>query len=230
MNRAVAKYGGTGGGDPERELLKRHAQLLDRTARRLASRTGHAVQAEDLWAAGAMGLIEASRRFDGTRDVKFETFAEHRIRGAMIDEMRRMDHLPRRLRDSADKVERAHGRLAQQLRREPSVEEVAQAVGGELDDVMEVMQLLQPAVPVAEEVAMSEAAPADELYERSERQHALARAIAELPERLRVLLALYYEEALTYREIAKVLGVSEPRVCQLHAEAMKRLRAGVAES
>ena len=224
MNRAVAKYGGASRDAPERELLKRHAVMLDRMARRLSARTGHAVASEDLWAAGAMGLIEASRRFDPSRDVKFETFAEHRVRGAMVDEMRRMDHLPRRLRDDADKVERAHGKLAQQLHREPTVEEVAGAVGGQLEDVMEVMQLLQPAVPVAEEIATSEALPADEQYDQHERQRVLAAAIAELPERLRILLALYYDEALTYREIAKILQVSEPRVCQLHSEAMKRLR------
>jgi RNA polymerase sigma factor for flagellar operon FliA len=228
MNRAVAKYGGTAGSTPERELLLRHGPMLDRMARRLASRTGHAVGAEDLWAAGAMGLIEASRRFDTSRDVKFETFAEHRVRGAMVDEMRRMDHLPRRLRDDTDKVERAHARLAQQLHREPSVEEVAEAVGGQLEDVMEVMQLLQPAVPVAEEIATSEELPADVRYDLGEQQRTLAKAIGLLPERLRILLALYYDEALTYREIAKVLGVSEPRVCQLHGDAMKRLRETVA--
>ena len=227
MNRAVAKYGGTAGSAPERELLLRHGPMLDRMARRLSSRTGHAVGAEDLWAAGAMGLIEASRRFDTSRDVKFETFAEHRVRGAMVDEMRRMDHLPRRLRDDTDKVERAHARLAQQLHREPSVEEVAEAVGGRLEEVMEVMQLLQPAVPVAEEIATSEELPADVRYDLAEQQRTLAKAIGLLPERLRILLALYYDEALTYREIAKVLGVSEPRVCQLHGDAMKRLRETV---
>jgi RNA polymerase sigma factor FliA len=229
MNRAVAKYGGGAGIDPERELLLRYGHLLDRTSRRLSARTGHAVAAEDLWSAGAMGLIEAHRRFDGARDVKFETFAEHRIRGAMLDEMRRMDHLPRRLRDSADQVERARSKLAQHLHREPSVEEVAEAVGGPAEDVMEVMQLLQPSVPVAEELAMSEATPVDELYDRGEQQVALARAITALPERLRILLALYYDEGLTYREIAKVLGVSEPRVCQLHGDAMKRLRVGLSD-
>jgi len=227
MNRAVAKYGGATGTNPERQLIDRYARLLDRNARRLASRTGHAVLPEDLWAAGAMGLIEAHRRYDAARDVKFETFAEHRIRGAMIDEMRRMDHLPRRLRDDTDKVERAHARLAQQLHREPTVEEVAEAVGAPLDEVMEVMQLLQPAVPVAEELATYEGPAVDDLIERGERQVALAGAIGALPERLQVLLALYYDEGLTYREIAKILSVSEPRVCQLHGEAMKRLRGSL---
>jgi len=224
MNRAVARYGVSQAADSERKLIERHAHLLDRSARRLAARTGHAVQPEDLWAAGAMGLIEAQRRFDPARDVKFETFAEHRIRGAMIDEMRRMDHLPRRLRDDTDKVARAHARLGQQLGREPTVEEVAEAVGGPLEDVMEAMQLLQPAVPVIDDLAASDAPAADELVERAERQQALGGAVAALPERLRILLALYYDEGLTYREIAKILAVSEPRVCQLHGEAMKRLR------
>ncbi len=229
MNRAVAKYGVAAGGAPERELLRKHGPMLDRLARRLSARTGHAVASEDLWSAGAMGLIEAHRRFDAARDVKFETFAEHRIRGAMIDEMRRMDHLPRRLRDDTDKVERAHARLAQQLHREPTVEEVAEAVGAPLEGVMEVMQLLQPAVQVVEEMATHEGPGVDELLERGERQAALAGAIRALPERLQILLALYYDEGLTYREIAKVLQVSEPRVCQLHGEAMKRLRGGLVE-
>jgi RNA polymerase sigma factor FliA len=224
MNRAVATYAGTAGATPERQLIERYARLLDRNARRLSARTGHAVPAEDLWSAGAMGLIEAHRRFDAARDVKFETFAEHRIRGAMIDEMRRLDHLPRRLRDDTDKVERAHARLAQSLHREPTVEEIAEAVGEPLEQVMEVMQLLQPAVPVAEEIATHGGPGVDELIERGERQQALAGAIGALPERLQILLALYYDEGLTYREVARILQVSEPRVCQLHGEAMKRLR------
>jgi len=143
--------------------------------------------------------------------------------------MRRMDHLPRRLRDDTDKVERAHARLAQQLHREPTVEEVAESLDLPLEEVMEAMQLLQPAVPVAEEVALHEGPAVDDLIEQGERQRQLAGAIGELPERLRILLALYYDEGLTYREIAKILQVSEPRVCQLHAEAMKRLRGTLAE-
>ena len=123
----------------------------------------------------------------------------------------------------------AERELAQAARREPTVEEVAEAVGAPLEDVMEVMQLLQPAVPMAEELAASEAPAADEAYDRRQRQASLAKAIGELPERLRILLALYYDEALTYREIARMLGVSEPRVCQLHGDAMKRLRGVFAE-
>ncbi len=228
MNRGAARYGTSP--DPERALLVRHATLLDRVARRLAARTGHAVSPDDLWSAGAMGLLEAARRFDGARDVKFETFAEHRVRGAMLDELRRMDHLPRRLRDDADGVERARAKLAQQLGREPTVEEVTGTAGGDAEGVAAILQLLQPAVPMTEDLLESGAPAADELVARGERSRAVATAIGALPERLQQLLALYYDEGLTYREIARLLGVSEPRVCQLHADAMARLRGPLAGS
>lgn len=225
MNRAI-RYG-TAGTDPERELVLRYAQLLDRCARRLSARTGRAVLAEDLWSAGAMGLIEASRRFDAARDVKFETFAEHRIRGAMLDEMRRMDHLPRRLRGEIEKVEREKNRLSHALGREPAADEIAASLGAPVEDVFEVMALVQPSMPIPDELPQHDAASPDDLIDEAKLRGTLTRAIATLPERLQILLALYYDEGLTYREIAKVMGVSEPRVCQLHADAVKRLRAGV---
>jgi RNA polymerase sigma factor for flagellar operon FliA len=224
--RAFARYGAPSA-DPDRELLARHAGLLDRCARRLAGRTGGAVQADDLWSAGALGLIEAARRFDAARDVRFETFAEHRIRGAMLDEMRRMDHLPRRLRADTERVDRERARLAQQLGREPGAEEIAEALGEAPEEVAGILQLLQPAKPLPDELA-DERPDADELLDRARTRGALAAAIAKLPERLQILLALYYDEGLTYREIAKVLAVSEPRVCQLHSDAVKRIRAAMA--
>jgi RNA polymerase sigma factor for flagellar operon FliA len=226
MLRAYARYGQA---DPEAELLRKHAGLLDRCARRLAARSGHVVQADDLWSAGAMGLLEAARRFDPGQGARFETFAEHRIRGAMLDEMRRMDHLPRRLRADTDKVEVGRAKLSQALGRDPTADELAEALGAPVEDVAELLQLLQPAMPIEEETASSGHAPADELLDRAHRSTRLADAIAKLPERLQILLALYYEEELTYREIAKILGVSEPRVCQLHSDAAKRLRELLAE-
>jgi RNA polymerase sigma factor for flagellar operon FliA len=221
MQRAYARYRPP---DGERELIERHAPLLARIARRLAARTGHAVAAEDLWSAGALGLLEAVRRYDPARDVRFETFAEHRIRGAMLDEMRRMDHLPRRLRGHLDRVERARSRLAQRLGHEAGAEEIAEELGAGIEEVSELLQLLQPRVPMLEDVAASDAEPADESLGRCRAGRALAAAIERLPERLRILLALSYDEGLTYREIAGVLKVSEPRVCQLHADAVRRLR------
>ncbi|MFT3915763.1 MAG: FliA/WhiG family RNA polymerase sigma factor [Anaeromyxobacteraceae bacterium] len=225
MNRAL-RYG-TAGSDSERELVQRYGPLLDRCARRLSARTGRAVAPDDLWSAGAMGLIEAARRYDATRDVKFETFVEHRIRGAMLDEMRRMDHLPRRLRADIDKVERERARLSHALGREPAAEEIAGALNLPLEDVFEVLTLVQPSMPVPEELPQPDSVPADEALDQAKLRGVLTTAIQALPERLQILLALYYDEGLTYREIAKILQVSEPRVCQLHSDAVKRLRAGV---
>jgi RNA polymerase sigma factor for flagellar operon FliA len=224
MNPVHARYRQE---DPERELLRRHAPLLDRCARRLAARTGHAVSPDDLWSAGALGLIEAARRFDAARDVRFETFAEHRVRGAMLDEMRRMDHLPRRLRAAVERIDRTRSRMAQALGREPGTEELAAELGESAEDVGEALQLLAPSIP-ADEAVLHDRAPApDDRLARAEAQRRLAAAIGGLPERLRILLALYYDEGLTYREIARVMGVSEPRVCQLHSDAVKRLRVSL---
>lgn len=223
MNRAYAHYGQPSNSDAE--LLAQHGPLIERCARRLAARSGYIVLADDLWSAGAMGLLEAARRFDGARDVRFESFAEHRIRGAMLDEMRRMDHLPRRLRTGVERVERTRGQLAQQLGRDPETHEIAEALDSSPQEVAELLQLVAPLLPIQEETAAAPAAAQDEALSRSELCRALAEAITTLPERLQVLLALYYDEELTYREVAKVMGVSEPRVCQLHSDAVKRLRA-----
>jgi RNA polymerase sigma factor FliA len=228
MHRAYARYGPTG--ETDAQLIARHGVLIDRCARRLAARTGHAVQADDLWSAGAMGLLDAARRYEAARDVRFESFAEHRIRGAMLDEMRRMDHLPRRLRADVEKVEQARSRLAQQLGRDPETTEVAEAVSSSAQDVAELMQLLAPPLPIMEETAASPEAAVDEALGKGQLKRQLAREIGALPERLQVLLALYYDEELTYREIAKMLGVSEPRVCQLHGEAVRKLRAQLARA
>jgi RNA polymerase sigma factor for flagellar operon FliA len=227
MHRAYAQYGQST--SSEAQLIARHGALIDRCARRLAARTGHTVSADDLWSAGAMGLIEAAQRFDTGRDVRFESFAEHRIRGAMIDEMRRMDHLPRRLRADVERVETARAKLAQALGRDPDTHEVAEALSATPQDVAELLQLLAPHLPINDEVAASPDGALEEAMAKAELQKRLVREISALPERLRVLLALYYDEELTYREIAKILGVSEPRVCQLHAEAVKKLRAGLSE-
>jgi len=221
MHRAHARYAVEARGDEA--LVERHAPLVDRVARRLASRTGGAVAADDLWSAGAMGLLEAARRYDPSRDVKFESFAEPRIRGAMIDEMRRMDHLPRRLRAQVERIDRARSQLAQQLGREPAGDEVAEAVGLPVDEADALLQLGMPQAQVFEGL-VADLPGADDQVARAQAARALAGAVGQLPERLQLILALHYDEGLTYREIARILDVSEPRICQLHAEALKRIR------
>jgi RNA polymerase sigma factor for flagellar operon FliA len=226
MHRSAARYAAEG--DSDGALIARHAALIDRQARRIAARTGGAIAADDLWSAGAMGLLEAARRFDGARDVRFETFAEHRIKGAMLDEMRRMDHLPRRLRDQAEQVERAHARLGQELKREPTSDELSAEVGVGSEELASLFSVMQPHVQVIDMLQAS-ITPSDEQVERIEQLQALTAAVAALPERLQLVLALHYTEGLTYREIAKVLEVSEPRVCQIHSEAVARLRGEIGQ-
>jgi RNA polymerase sigma factor FliA len=184
--------------DESSALIARHASLIDRAARRVAARAGLPELADELWSAGAMGLLDAARRFEPGRDVRFETFAEHRVRGAMLDELRRLDHLPRRLR-------------AQVRERE----ELAGLEG-----------LALPPVPLEAlaDAAPSDAPSAEEDAVRSQQRAQLAAAIARLPRRLQMVLSLYYVEELKLREIGLVLEVTEARVCQLHREALAALR------
>jgi RNA polymerase sigma factor for flagellar operon FliA len=225
MHRAHARYAAEANGDEA--LVQRHGPLIDRVARRLAARTGGAVAPEDLWSAGAMGLVDAARRFDPRRDVKFETFAERRVRGAMLDEMRRMDHLPRRLRAQVERVERARTRASQVLGREAGPAEVAAELGLPADEVESLLTLGQPHTTAMDDL-VSALPRADEEAVRAETATRLAAAVARLPERLQLVLGLHYQEGLTYREIAGMLDVSEPRVCQIHAEALGLLRRAFA--
>ncbi len=118
------------------------------SARRIAARTGLRSAFDDLWSAGALGLLEAAPRFDAARGVSFETFVEHRIRGAMLDELRKMDHLPRRLRSRTDDVQKVKQKLAGQLGREATTEEVAQAMNVDLEELSGLEALLEPHVPL----------------------------------------------------------------------------------
>jgi RNA polymerase sigma factor for flagellar operon FliA len=223
MHRAIANYA-TGGHD-DAATLRRYGPLVDRLARRLVLRTGLRSAYDDLWSAGALGLIEAARRFDGTRGASFETFAEHRIRGAMLDELRRLDHLPRRLRSRTDEFATARKKLGEKLGREATLEEVAAAMGVDMEEAGGMEALLEPPVPL--EAAMPFLASEDNIDDpvlRTEAARKLTEAIESLPERLQLVLSLHYIEDFTYREIAGLLHVSEPRICQLHAEALKLLR------
>jgi RNA polymerase sigma factor FliA len=229
MTRALAAYGRAP--ETDGELVARFATTLDRLARRCASRTGGAVASDDLWSAGALGLLDAAGRFDAAKGVRFETFAEHRIRGAMIDELRRLDHLPRRLREKTDSTAIARKALATELGRQPSNEEIAEKLGISCEEVDALEALSQPILPLDPEVQIVAEQPSQhDVFESRENAGRLAEAIATLPERLRTVLGLHYVEGLTYREIAGILQVSEPRVCQLHSEAVGKLRGILQEN
>jgi RNA polymerase sigma factor for flagellar operon FliA len=207
------------------EVVRTWAPLIDRVARRISARTANTVQPGDLWAVGALGLIEAYKRFDPARAVKFESFAEHRIRGAMIDELREMDHLPRRLRADADRVRKARHVLGNTLGRDPTIDEIATHLGMDYEAVDTLDSLAQPALPLMPELPVaSQGMLQDDQVDQAHRVASLAASITLLPERLQLVLSLHYVEGLTYKEIAQALDVSEARICQIHGEAVKKLR------
>lgn len=229
MHRALATYS-SASSDAD-GLIQRYGTLIDRVARRITMRTGLQSAFDDLWSAGALGLLEASRRFDGARGVTFETFVEHRIRGAMLDELRKMDHLPRRLRSRTDDLQKARQKLQGELGREASTEELAEEMKLDLEEVGGIEALLEPHIPLDRMAAAPSTDEGgqgiEERLARAQAAEALANHIRGLPERLQTVLGLHYLEGLTYREIAKILDVSEPRICQLHAEGLKRLKAAM---
>jgi RNA polymerase sigma factor FliA len=223
MHRALSRYSPQAVDDAE--LLQRYSNLVDRLARWLVLRTGMHNAYDDLWSAGALGLLEASRRFDADKGATFETFVEHRIRGAMLDELRRLDHLPRRLRSRTDELKKARHKLGGELGREATLEELAEELKVSLEEVAEMDGLLEPNVPL--ESVLSLLANQHDLDDEAARREALrslTAGIERLPERLRLVLSLVYIEGLTYGEIGHLLAVSQPRVCQLHNDALLRLR------
>jgi RNA polymerase sigma factor for flagellar operon FliA len=226
VHRAIATYASASPAvTDEAALLEKYQTLVERVARRLVWRTGMQSAYDDLWSAGALALLEAARRYDPAKGATFATFAEHRVRGAMLDELRSMDHLPRRLRNRTDDMAKAKRKLEEELGREATVDEIAKELDLDIDEVAGIAQLMEPHLPldsVLHRVTTSD--DSDAKLERAETVKHLTRAIEALPERLRMVLALHYDEDLTYREIARLLQVSEPRVCQLHGDALKKLR------
>jgi len=220
--------------------IERHISLVKKIAYLLMSRLPASVELDDLVQVGLIGLIEASRQFDASQGVLFETFASQRVRGAMLDELRRADWLPRQARKQAKQIEEAISRLEQNLARPPREPEIAEALGLSLDDYQDALfdckghQLVyyedfavdedQGDGSVVESIAdVRQVDPIDILNDSGFR-HGLVEAIKTLPERDQLVMSLYYEQELNLKEIGEVLGVTESRVCQLHSQAVARLR------
>jgi len=223
-------------------LILQYAPLVKYVIGRLAISLPAILDYEDILSYGTIGLIEAVERYDATKGVKFETYAISRVRGSIIDALRSLDRLPRSVRQKARVAEQTISRLTAGLGREPSDQEVADALDITLERYLQNLvdaswvtvsidsigpsededgpMELPLADPDAEEVSAG--------LEREEQIRELTNAIGELPEREQLVLSLYYKDELTMREISKVLGVSESRVCQLHARALTRLRTGLA--
>ena len=220
------------------ELLTQYMPLVRRQALTLQVRLPASIELDDLIQAGMVGLLEALGRFDAAQGATFATFASQRIRGAMMDELRTRDWLPRSVRRSARAVDDAVRRLEQRLGRPPEEGEIARELEMPLSEYQQLLndtnsgQLLPFEELVADggEPAGDDAQhrPFDQLLDEQQRQ-TLIEAIEALPEHEKLLMALYYQEEMNLKEVGAVLGVTESRVSQLHSQAVSRLRARLHE-
>ncbi|MGE0484891.1 MAG: RNA polymerase sigma factor FliA [Gammaproteobacteria bacterium] len=224
----------------QNELVDDYAPLVKRIAYHLMTRLPPTVQVDDLIQSGMIGLLEAARNYDPSQGASFETYAGIRIRGAMLDEIRKGDWAPRSLHRKVRAITKAVADIEARFARDARDAEVAKEVGMSLDEYYATLQdatgyrvFSFEDLPAGEE-GMAEGLNGripepfenvqDELF-----REALAEAIAGLPERERLVMSLYYKEELNLRETGEVLGVSESRVCQIHSQALIRLKARMAE-
>ncbi|MDY7578292.1 RNA polymerase sigma factor FliA [Herbaspirillum sp. RTI4] len=221
-------------------LLEQHAPLVKKLAHQMKAKLPPSVEVDDLIQAGMIGLLDAVNRYEDTHGAQFETYAVQRIRGAMLDELRSTDWLPRSIRQNTRKIENAIQALLQQLGRPPQEQEVADHLKMPLKDYQELLgdcgghQLIyyedfhdgdggHEHFLDRHQTGESDD-PLQSLVDEGFRE-AVVDSIRALPEREKILMALYYEQELNLKEIGAVMGVSESRVCQLHSQAIARMRS-----
>lgn len=237
-------YTMTGKTDNKDALVDQHASLVKKLAYQLKAKLPPSVELDDLIQAGMMGLLDAMNKYEDGHGAQFETYAAQRIRGSMLDELRSADWLPRSIRKNMREVETAITHLEQQLGRAPSEHEVAKGLSLSLDQYYDKLthcaghQLVyyedfHDAESQGEHfldrfIQDDTSDPLSSLLE-SDFKDAIIGAIETLPEREKILMGLYYEEELNLKEIGAIMNVSESRVCQLHSQAVGRLRATLKE-
>jgi RNA polymerase sigma factor for flagellar operon FliA len=226
--------------DAQRELIiKEFAHVVKAMAYRLAYRLPAYMDAEDLVSVGIIGLMDAMDKYDPNREAKFKTYAEFRIRGAMLDEIRSMDWIPRSVHERVSLLQRTHTKLLNRLGRPPTDEEVAGEMKlspAELDDFLVRSQgavllslddfnLHEPDGPKILDMLADRQHPDPLAMILNDRERSrVTDAIQQLPEKERLVLTLYYFEELTMKEIGRILKVTESRVCQIHTQAVLHLK------
>ncbi len=221
-------------------LVERHMDLVKRIAHHLLGRLPATIQVQDLIQAGAMGLLEAARQYDKRHGASFETYAGIRIRGAMLDEVRRLDWAPRSAHRTMRQVSEALRSVEVRTGRPATGAEAAAELGVDLESYHQMLRkAVEARVFSIEDMVGPDDDPADRLPGgsldpaaeclRDGLGEAVAAAIDGLPERERLVVSLYYDEELNLREIGEVLGVTESRVCQIHGQALARLRANLTD-
>jgi RNA polymerase sigma factor for flagellar operon FliA len=223
----------------EKDQIVRHASLVKRIAYHLLNRLPPTVQIDDLIQAGMVGLLEAASNFDADMGASFETFAGIRIRGSMIDEIRRSDWTPRSVHRKFRSVSEAIRKIENETGEDAKDADVALALGISLGDYHQILidssssriysidtmeeNTQDAAIPSSSEITPEEA------FNQSEYQQQLAGAIRQLPEKEQLVMSLYYDDELNFREIGEILDVTESRICQLHGQALLRVKARMAD-
>jgi RNA polymerase sigma factor for flagellar operon FliA len=236
------RYKQSGDERARERLVVAYSPLVKYVSGRMASGLPAHVEEADLISYGLVGLINAIERFDLEREIKFETYAITRIKGAIIDELRSLDWVPRSVRQKAREIERANAKLENKLQRAPTDEEMAEALGMSVHEFQEsLLQISHSTVAALDELWSVGDSSGDQvslldtlqdpdapdpaaIMDQTDLKDRVADAIARLPEREKLVVALYYYENLTLREIGEVLGVTESRISQLHTKAVLRLR------
>jgi len=223
-------------------MIEKYTPLIKYIAHRLALRLPPHISADDLFGVGAIGLLDALDKFDPTKKVQFRTYAEFRIKGAMLDELRSLDLVSRSVRQKAANIERTYQALEKKKGRSVEDEEVAQEMGISLDDYYKLLNATQgvfllnieslwtkrPKIPEEDlfELIMDEKENHPlQLLSLKELKEVLTQAIEGLPPKEKTVIALYYHEELTLKEIGEVLNYTESRICQIHAKAILKLRS-----
>ncbi len=221
------------------ELVEKHASLVKRIACHLINRLPASVQLEDLVQAGMIGLLEASRNYDECQGASFETYAGIRIRGSMLDEIRKNDWAPRSVHRKARMVAEAVREIENMEGRDARDTEIASTLDMSLEDYYKILQdNSYHKVLSVEDMGLGEESLLENLsdnapgildgLQKEDMHRIISEAVASLPERERLVMALYYDEELNLREIGAVMGVSESRVSQIHSQAVIRLQARMA--
>ena len=241
------RYKGNGDRHARERLVVAYSPLVKYVSGRMASGLPAHVDEADLISYGLVGLINAIERFDLEREIKFETYAITRIKGAIIDELRSLDWVPRSVRARARDIEKANAKLEHRLQRAPTDEEMAEEMGVTVEEFQEsLLQISNSTVAALDELWTVSDSSGDQvslldtltdenapdpaaMIDQTDLKERVADAIARLPEREKLVIALYYYENLTLREIGEVLGVTESRVSQLHTKAVLRLRSRLTE-
>ncbi len=223
------------------QLIVHYSPLVKYVGSRVAAGLPQNVEQADLVSYGIFGLIDAIDKFDPERGYKFETYAISRIKGAMLDELRSMDWVPRSVRSKAKRIEHANAKLEAKLGRAPSDEELADALDISTDELETMFTKISFVGVVALDEMLSGGERGDSMtlgdtipdkgdgpvgsFEIEEMRQLLAESINNMSEREKIVLTLYYYEGLTLAEIGQVLGVTESRVCQIHTKSVLRLRS-----